>query len=159
MRLIAAAKPATVHVSVNANQTVRTVSGRVFAVNTGAGYTDLNTPATKAILNDIGNTCLRWPGGSYGDLYHYTNEPSGGSHSSDFIALATNAHSQAFIIVNYGSSTPEEAAYAVRMFNVTNHSNFKYWEVGNEINGTWETDYNTNAPFKANDPWTYAMRR
>ena len=158
MRLIAAAKPATVHVSVNANQTVRTVSGRVFAVNTGAGYTDLNTPATKAILNDIGNTCLRWPGGSYGDLYHYTNEPSGGSHSSDFIALATNAHSQAFIIVNYGSSTPEEAAYAVRMFNVTNHSNFKYWEVGNEINGTWETDYNTNAPFKANDPWTYAMR-
>jgi hypothetical protein len=158
MRLIAAAKPATVNVSVNANQTVRTVSGRVFAVNTGAGDTDLNTPATKAILNDIGNTCMRWPGGSYGDDYHYTNEPSGGSHSTDFIALATNAHSQAFIIVNYGSSTPEEAAYAVRMFNVTNHSNFKYWEIGNENFGTWETDNNTNAPFKAHDPWTYAMR-
>ncbi len=158
MRLIAAPKPATVNVSVNANQTVRTVSGRVFAVNTGAGDTDLNTPATQAILNDIGSTCLRWPGGSYGDDYHWTNEPSGGSHSTDFIALATNAHSQAFIIVNYGSSTPEEAAYGVRMFNVTNHSNFKYWEIGNEINGVWETDYNTNAPFKAHDPWTYAMR-
>ena len=75
MRLIAAPKPATVHVSVNANQTVRTVSGRVFAINTGAGDADLNTPATKAILNDIGSTCLRWPGGSYGDVYHYTNEP------------------------------------------------------------------------------------
>jgi alpha-L-arabinofuranosidase len=167
IRLIAAPKPATVHVSVNANQTVRTVSGRVFAINTGAGDTDLNTPATKAILNDIGSSCLRWPGGSYGDLYHYTNEAwptgatspkTGDSRSSDFIALATNIHSQAFIIVNYGSSTPEEAAYAVRMFNVTNHSNFKYWEVGNEINGTWELDYNTNAPFKAHDPWTYAMR-
>ncbi len=158
MRLIAAPKPATVHVSVNANQTVRTVSGRVFAVNTGAGDTDLNTPATKAILNDIGSTCLRWPGGSYGDDYHWTNEPSGGSHSTDFIALATNAHSQAFITVNYGSSTPEEAAYGVRMFNVTNHSNFKYWEVGNEIFGTWETDNNTNAPYQAHDPWTYAMR-
>ena len=158
MRLIAAPKPATVNVSVNANQTVRTVSGRVFAVNTGAGDTDLNTPATQAILNDIGSTCLRWPGGSYGDDYHWTNEPSGGSHSTDFIALATNAHSQAFIIVNYGSSTPEEAAYGVRMFNVTNHSNFKYWEVGNEIFGTWETDNNTNAPYQAHDPWTYAMR-
>ena len=118
-------------------------------------------------MNDIGNTCLRWPGGSYGDIYHYANEPwdtgatsprTAGSFSTNFIALATNTHSQAFIIVNYGTSTPEEAAYAVRMFNVTNHSNFKYWEVGNEINGTWEPDYNTNAPFKAHDPWTYAMR-
>ncbi len=158
MRLIAAPKPATVNVSVNANQTVRTVSGRVFGINTGAGDGNLNTPATKAILNDIGNTCLRWPGGSYGDDYHWTNEPSGGSHSTDFIALATNAHSQAFIIVNYGSSDASEAAYAVRMFNVTNHSNFKYWEIGNENFGTWETDNNTNAPFKAHDPWTYAMR-
>ena len=158
MRLIAAPKPAAVNVSVNANQTVRTVSGRVFAVNTGAGDTDLNTPATQAILNDIGSTCLRWPGGSYGDDYHYTNEPSGGSHSTDFIALATNVNSQAFIIVNYGSSDASEAAYAVRMFNVTNHSNFKYWEIGNEIFGTWETDNNTNAPFQAHDPWTYAMR-
>ncbi|MBW8865140.1 MAG: hypothetical protein JF609_09515, partial [Verrucomicrobia bacterium] len=167
IRLIAAPKPATVHVSVNANQTVRTVSGRVFAINTGGGDGDLNTPATKAILNDIGNTCLRWPGGSYGDIYHYANEPwdtgatsprTQGSFSTNFIALATNTHSQAFIIVNYGTGTPEEAAYAVRMFNVTNHSNFKYWEVGNEINGTWEPDYNTNAPFKAHDPWTYAMR-
>ena len=84
--------------------------------------------------------------------------PAGGSHSTDFIALATNVHSQAFIIVNYGSSTSKEAAYAVRMFNVTNHSNFKYWEIGNENFGTWETDNNTNAPFKAHDPWTYAMR-
>jgi alpha-N-arabinofuranosidase len=167
IRLIAAPKPATVQVSVNANQTVRTVSGRVFGINTGGGDGDLNTPATKAILNDIGSTCLRWPGGSYGDIYHYANEPwdtgatsprTWGSFSKDFIALATNTHSEAFIIVNYGTSTPEEAAYAVRMFNVTNQCNFKYWEVGNEINGTWEPDHNTNAPFKAHDPWTYAMR-
>jgi alpha-N-arabinofuranosidase len=167
MRLIAAPKPATVQVSVNASQTVRTVSGRVFGINVGGGDGDLNTPVTKAILNDIGSTCLRWPGGSYGDIYHYANEPwdtgatsprTQGSFSRDFIALATNTHSEAFIIVNYGTSTPEEAAYAVRMFNITNQCNFKYWEVGNEINGTWEPDYNTNAPFKAHDPWTYAMR-
>jgi alpha-L-arabinofuranosidase len=167
LRLVAAPMPATVHVSVSADQTVRTVSGRIFAINTGGGDGNLNTPATKAILNDIGSTSLRWPGGSYGDIYHWANEAwdtgatsprTWGSFSPDFIALATNTHSQAFIIVNYGTSTPEEAAYGVRMFNVTNHSNFKYWEVGNEINGTWEPDYNTNAPYKAHDPWTYAMR-
>src|ERR1035441_1290575 len=44
------------------------------------------------------------------------------------------------------------------MFNITNRCNFKYWEVGNEVGGSWEWDWNTNAPFKAHDPWTYAMR-
>jgi alpha-L-arabinofuranosidase len=34
----------------------------------------------------------------------------------------------------------------------------KYWEIGNENYGTWETDYNTNAPYRKNEGWTYAMR-
>jgi hypothetical protein len=41
---------------------------------------------------------------------------------------------------------------------VTNHCSFKYWEVGNEVGGSWEEDDNTNAPWKPHDPWTYAMR-
>lgn len=105
MRLIAAPKPATVHVSVNANQTVQTVSGRIFAINQVGWDPNVNTPATKAVLNDIGSTCLRWPGGSRGDVYHWTNEAwitgatspqTGGSFSPDFITLATNTHSQCF---------------------------------------------------------------
>ncbi len=60
--------------------------------------------------------------------------------------------------MNYGTSDANEAAYGVRMFNITNHCNFKYWEVGNEVGGSWEWDWNTNAPYKAHDPWTYAMR-
>ena len=167
VRLVAAPPPASVHVSVLANQTVRTVSGRVLGINQVGWDSNVNTPQTAAILNDIGAVCLRWPGGSWGDGYHWTNEAwsSGatsprtwGSFSKDFIALATNTHSQAFIIVNYGTSGPEEAAYGVRMFNLTNHCDFKYWEVGNEVGGSWEWDWNTNAPFKAHDPWTYAMR-
>jgi alpha-N-arabinofuranosidase len=35
---------------------------------------------------------------------------------------------------------------------------FRYWEIGNECYGTWETDSNTNAPYNAHDPWTYAVR-
>jgi alpha-L-arabinofuranosidase len=31
---------------------------------------------------------------------------------------------------------------------------FKYWEIGNECHGTWETDSNT----LPHDPWTYAVR-
>jgi len=159
LRLVAAPAPASVPVSVLANQTVRTVDSKVFGINQVGWDPNVNTPASIAVLHDIGSTCLRWPGGSWGDGYHWTNEYRGwGSYSSDFIALATNTHSQAFIIVNYGSSDANEAAYGVRMFNVTNRCNFKYWEVGNEVGGSWEWDFNTNAPWQPHDPWTYAMR-
>ena len=109
----------------------------------------------------MGNPCLRWPGGSWGDGYHWTNEAwsygntsarNWGSFSTNFIALATNTHAQAFIIVNYGTSDANEAAYGVRMFNITNHCNFKYWEVGNEVGGSWEVDNNTNAPVCGSRP-------
>lgn len=158
VRLVAAPAP-TVHVNVNANQTVRTVDSKVFSINQVAWDGSVNSAASVSILNNIGATCLRWPGGSWGDGYHWTNENwstgnSGprywGSFSSDFIALATNTHSDAFIIVNYGTSTPEEAAFGVRMFNVTNHCNFKYWEVGNEIGGSWEWDWRY-PEFRTND--------
>jgi hypothetical protein len=153
-------------VNVNAGQTVRTVSDRVFAVNEVAWDGSVNSASSVSILNNIGATCLRWPGGSWGDGWHWADEANSvgyvnrgwGSFSPDFIKLATNTHCQAFIIVNYGTGTPEEAAYGVRMFNITNHCNFKYWEIGNEVSGSWEWDDNTNAPFKAHDPWTYAIR-
>jgi hypothetical protein len=58
------------------------------------------------------------------------------------------------ITVNYGSGTAAEAAGWVRLSNVTNHLGFKYWEIGNEIYGTWETDTNRFP----HDPYTYAVR-
>lgn len=157
--LVAAAPPALIHVSVFATQAVRTVDSKLFSVNTAAWDGYLDTTNTIFALTNIDNQALRWPGGSWGDDYHWTNEYRGwGSYSINFIHVATNTRAQVFIIVNYGSSTPEEAAFGVRMFNITNHCAFKYWEVGNENFGSWETDKNTNAPWLPHDPWTYAMR-
>jgi len=165
--LVAAPTPSVVHVSLLATQTVRTVSANVFGINQVAWDGNVYTPTSVGILNALGNPCLRWPGGSWGDGYHWTNEAwsygntsarNWGSFSPNFIQLATNTHAQAFIICNYGSSTPEEAAFGVRMFNLTNHCHFKYWEIGNEVGGSWETDINTNPPWQPHDPWTYAMR-
>ena len=68
--------------------------------------------------------------------------------------VATNARVQAFITVNYGTGTSNEAADWVKSANITNHCNFKYWEIGNECYGTWETDTNS----LAHDPYTYANR-
>ena len=59
-----------------------------------------------------------------------------------------------FTTVNYGSGTPAEAASWVQYSNVTKQYGFKYWEIGNENYGTWETDMNT----LPNDPYTYDMR-
>ena len=167
LRLVAAPAPGLVHVGITATQTVRTVNGNIFGINQVGWDPNVSAPASVTLLNAMGNPCLRWPGGSWGDGWHWTNEAwqagaasarTWGSFSPDFIQLATNTHASAFIIVNYGSSDANEAAFGVRMFNLTNHCHFKYWEVGNEVGGSWELDNNTNAPWQPHDPWTYALR-
>ena len=60
---------------------------------------------------------------------------------ANFMHVATNLGEQAFITVNYGSGTSNEAAAWVLNANVTNHCGFKYWEVGNEVYGTWEAGH------------------
>jgi alpha-N-arabinofuranosidase len=155
--LTAKAPPATIHVGVNAAETIRTVDARLFGINTAVWDGYLNTPATINILTNMNNQALRWPGGSGADVYFMTNENSN-SKTIDFIRVATNTHAQVFFTVNYGTGTPQQAADWVRYCNITNHCAFKYWEVGNESGGTWETDSNTVAPWQPHDPWTFAMR-
>ena len=155
--LTAKTPPATIHVGVNAAQTVRTVDARVFGVNNAAWDGYLDTATTINILTNMDNQALRWPGGSGADVYFMTNENSN-AKTINFIHVATNTHAQVFFTVNYGTGTPQQAADWVRYCNLTNHCAFKYWEVGNESGGLWETDNNTNAPWKPHDPWTYAMR-
>ncbi|MGH7993794.1 MAG: alpha-L-arabinofuranosidase, partial [Limisphaerales bacterium] len=167
VRLVAAPAPATVHVSISATQILHTVNPDMLGVNQVAWDGGVQTPTTTNLLTLMGDPCLRWPGGSWGDGYHWTNEAWNagntsarywGSFSTNFMWAATNTHAQAFIIVNYGTSDAGEAAYGVRMFNITNHCHFKYWEIGNEVGGSWEWDWNTNPPWMPHDPWTYAMR-
>ena len=72
--LTAAPAPATVHVGVNALAPVRTVDSRVFSINTAAWDGYLDTAGTVSILTNMNNQALRWPGGSWGDIYFMTNE-------------------------------------------------------------------------------------
>lgn len=164
IQLTANPAPATVHVTLNATQALHSVDSRMFGLNTAIWDSVFDTSQTVSLLKEMGTTILRFPGGSISDEYHWgsntslSNTWTWSTSFANFTHVATNVGAQAFITVNYGTSVPAEAAGWVRHSNVTNHFGFKYWEVGNENYGTWETDWNTNAPYHANDGWTYAMR-
>ena len=155
--------PALVKVSLVATQTVRLVEERHFGVNLTMWDTNFNAPqhlTTTALLQEMGTTVVRMPGGSLSDEYHWgsnttlSNTWQWAASFDEMVRVTTNAGAQAFVVVNYGSGTPEEAAAWVRHANVTNQLGFKYWEIGNECYGPWERD--TNA--LPNHAYTYAVR-
>jgi hypothetical protein len=158
IQLTGKSAPALVHVNVNNGQTVRTTDSRWAAFNTAIWDSNFDTPTTISLLREVGVHLLRFPGGSLSDEYHWatgrslTNTWSWATSFTNFIHVATNVGAQAIITVNYGTGTPQEAAGWVRNANVTNNLGFKYWEIGNECYGTWETDSHTSA----HDPYTYA---
>ena len=156
IQFLAAPAPALAHVSVNTAAAVRTADSRWAAVNTAVWDGNFDTPTTKSLLRAMGARLLRFPGGSLSDEYHWASNTSGttkwGTSFTSLMDVATNVGAQAMITVNYGTGTPEEAAAWVRSANITNRLGFKYWEIGNECYGGWETDTNANA----HDPYTYA---
>ena len=151
IELVAAPVPAVVHLGVDAAKVLQTVDARQFGLNTATWDSELGATETLPELQAIGCLALRWPGGSTSDGYHWTNDPSG---NATFRQVATNLGAQVFTTVNYGTGTAAEAAAWVLAANKTNHCTFKYWEIGNECYGTWETDSNA----VAHDPYTYATR-
>ena len=160
VQLNASPPPSVIHITANAAQPVRTADSRWFGINTAVWDGDLNTTTTLSELTGAGWDILRFPGGSLSDEYNWQTDTTGtntwawATSFTGFAHVATNIGAQAIITVNYGTGTPAEAAAWVKNSNVTNHYGFKYWEIGNELYGTWETDSNTYP----NDPYTYATR-
>jgi hypothetical protein len=156
IRLTTLPPPAQAHLNVNVANVIRQ-AGSV-GVNAAIWDGVFASATTISMLNDIGNQALRFPGGSAADTYHWaTNTTTNGTvWATSFdtfagVALATHA-SKVFITADYGSGTPTEAANWVTYSNVTHQYGFKYWEIGNELYGSWETDSNG----RPNDPYTYA---
>jgi alpha-L-arabinofuranosidase len=158
--------PANPTIRINASHAIRTADVRWFGINTGIWDTNFTIAKTVPELNEAGFRTLRFPGGSAADNYHWSryitwpvsaNNPDWQGFNpfpAGFATVATNIGATAIITVNYGTGTPDEAAAWVRYSNVTNHYGFKYWEIGNEVYGSGETDNNPNP----HDPYTYATR-
>ena len=146
-----AAEPAGV-VTVNTRAGLATVSDVALGVNHAVWDTTLGTDAVADLMKGAGVQLMRYPGGSYGDIYHWQDNTAPGGYVAPntdfdhFMAGVRRAGSQAMVIANYGTGTAQEAADWVRYANVTQGYDVKYWEIGNENYGNghyganWEAD-------------------
>lgn len=199
------AQAQNVSVTVNAGATVRTVDERVFGLNATMWDPEAGSSQTVSLVQAAGVRAIRIPGGSLSDQYHWRTNTTladtwtWASGMDKFASLITGANAQAFVTVNYGTGTPEEAAAWVAYANASPTSaaiigvdgtgynwlttgtwgglraaaplatndgmnflrvgrpagyGFKYWEIGNECYGTWETDEQAIK----HDAYTYATR-
>jgi hypothetical protein len=141
-----------VTVTVNARAGLARVPGTGVGVNHAVWDARLGTDDVADLLKDAGVRMMRYPGGSYSDIYHWAdNTAPGGYVAPDtdfdhFMSGVRRAGAQPIVIANYGTGTPEEAAGWVRYANVTKDYGVKYWEIGNELYGNghygsdWEAD-------------------
>jgi hypothetical protein len=148
----AAAPTPPVTVTVNARAGLATVPGTALGVNHAIWDAQLGTPAVADLLQDAGVRMLRYPGGSYADIYHWRDHtaPGGyvapGTDFDTFMAGARRAGAEPMIIANYGTGSAQEAADWVRYANVTKGYDATYWTIGNENYGNghygsaWEAD-------------------
>ncbi|MDW3846269.1 cellulose binding domain-containing protein [Micromonospora sp. BRA006-A] len=149
----AAAEPTDpVTVTVNTRAGLATVPATALGVNHAIWDAQLGSAETSDLLKAAGVKMLRYPGGSYADIYHWETHTAPGGYVAPntdfdtFMAGARRVGAGPMIIANYGTGTPAEAAAWVRYANVTKDYGAKWWTVGNENYGNghygsaWEAD-------------------
>ncbi|QFZ19187.1 cellulose binding domain-containing protein [Saccharothrix syringae] len=139
-------------VIVNTRAALETVGDAALGVNHAIWDAQLGTTQVSDLLKDAGVRAMRYPGGSYSDIYHWRDHTAPGGYVAPntdfdtFMAGVRRAGGQAIVAANYGTGTPQEAAEWVRYANVEKGYGVKYWEIGNELYGNghyganWEAD-------------------
>lgn len=150
--------PSATDITVTTNGMLRSVDQKHLGANTAVWDSGLDSPQCEQLIANTGFKAFRFPGGSLSDDYNWatnTTDSNTWTWATDFDQFASVAgftRGQCFITANYGTGTPAEAASWVQYSNVTKNYGMKFWEIGNEEYGGWETDNHTNP----HDPVTYA---
>lgn len=144
-------------IDVNAGSIVNTIPDTLYGCNLAswAGNEDGNDLLKNEFMKSTGRKYYRWPGGSWGDAYIWDEMEAGGNEwvvsyeeSLNFLDKIGGTMQP---IVNVGgewngeSHTTEEtlakAVAWVKDMNIDRKLGVKYWEIGNEIHGSWEAGY------------------
>jgi hypothetical protein len=147
-------------VTANFDTVGRTVSPELMGVHTSVYDGNMHLPSTPEWLKAAGVKSLRYPGGSYADLYHWskhtgTYTPAAGAgsntifvapdtHFGAFLDFMSKVGANALITVNYGMNSlgngggePKEAAAWVAYANGSPSSSVS---IGADSKGTnWQT--------------------
>ncbi len=148
----AGAQAPAVSVTVNATAGLGAIPQGAVGLNTAVYDGDMNDTAIPGLLKTAGFDAMRYPGGSYSDIFNWqTNTAAAGGFVApnttfaSFMTTAQGVGAAPIVTVNYGTGTPSLAAAWVASAK-TDGDNVKFWEVGNEVygNGTygaqWEAD-------------------
>ena len=152
----------TVKVTVDLAKAVGTVPELGIGLGVAVWDDHMTDKEVPALIRNAGVSIIRYPGGSYADIYHWkANAATPGTHATirpqddfeHFVKLLHATKTQALITVNYGSNVdgtgggdPQEAADWVKYANVDHKYGIEYWEIGNEVYGNgeygakWEED-------------------
>jgi hypothetical protein len=151
--LPASASTLAVNVTVNATSGLGAIPQGAVGLNTAVYDGDMNDTAIPGLLKAAGFDAMRYPGGSYSDIFNWqTNTAAEGgfvapnTSFANFMTTAQGVGAAPIVTVNYGTGTPALAAAWVTNAK-TNGDNVKYWEVGNEVygNGTYGADWETDS--------------
>lgn len=162
----------TSSISVDQSTPGPAVTDQLLGMNLAAWYDiDTNSSAIVNAFGQAGIKAVRWPGGSWSDVYHWQNNvncqnpPNGGgtpnsnSTFANFVNdIATPAGLDVALTADYGTNPactgggdPTEAAAWVTQA-LSDGLTVSHMTVGNEEYGSWEEDLHA----KPNDPTTYA---
>ena len=109
----AAAATLSDSVTVNATSGLGTIPANAIGLNTAVYDSDMNDTAIPGLLKAAGIDALRYPGGSYSDIYNWQTDTATdngyvapGTSFSSFMGTAQGAGAQPIITVNYGTGVP-----------------------------------------------------
>jgi hypothetical protein len=139
----------TVHVSIDARHSLRSINPWLYGINTARWDESLfPEPADDMLLSAdrdaiekikaSGVTVLKYPGGNDADQYIWNSASNNATEmdTDEFIALCREVGAEPFITVNFNES-PALAAAWVRYCNQLKGYDVRFWEVGDEQWGTW----------------------
>jgi hypothetical protein len=155
----------TASVSIDVSSPMGSVPSLGYGVDTAVYDGYMTNPGLGASLKTGGFNAIRYPGGSYADIFNFISDSNQTLNAGGYFApgdtfnnwisdLIQPSGAKGVITVNYGSNQTNdgpapvsEAASWVQDADITHDYGILYWEIGNEIygngyytSGNWEYD-------------------